>query len=180
AELGATPVVLAGLSMGGYVALAYAAAFGDTLAGLALVDTRAAADDQEKRAGRDRMIQLVHDGGSEAITHAMFDDMLAHPHDDTPAVHELRTIMNHCPPHTIERALRAMKMRVDRTELLATLDLPAAVIVGEHDRITPVAEAERISATLPHGKLHIIPDAGHMAPLEQPDAVADALRPLLK
>ncbi|MEM8873021.1 MAG: alpha/beta hydrolase [Planctomycetota bacterium] len=178
-ELSALPVVLAGLSMGGYVALAYAAAFGDSLAGLALVDTRAAADDHEKRVGRDRMIQLVQREGTEAITNAMFDDMLAHPHDNTPAVHDLRNIMNHCPPHTIERALRAMKLREDRTDLLPTLDLPAVVIVGEHDRITPVDEAERMSAALPHGKLKVIPDAGHMAPLEQPDAVAEALRTLL-
>jgi 3-oxoadipate enol-lactonase len=171
-------VLLAGLSMGGYVGKAFADKHEGKLAGLALVDTKAAADNDEQKKGRERMIALVKSSGSKAIADDMLGKMTGEETIRTqPAVvRELRAIMEACPPKTIETALAAMRDRKDYTDLLPRLQIPVAIIVGEGDVITPPALAEKMAASVPGSFLRKIPAAGHMAPFEQPAAVADALR----
>ena len=169
--------VLAGLSMGGYVALGFADRYPAMLAGLAMVDSKAAADTAEQKQGRERMIALVKSSGSKAIADDMLGKMTGEETIRTqPAVvRELRNIMEACPPKTIETALAAMRDRKDYVDLLPKLQVPLAVIVGEGDVITPPAVAEKVAAAAPGAMLRKIPAAGHMAPFEQPTAVAAAL-----
>jgi 3-oxoadipate enol-lactonase len=176
-ELKLGKFLLAGLSMGGYVALAFADRYPAKLAGLALVDSKAAADNDEQKRGRQRMIDLVRASGSKAIADDMLGKMTGEETIRTqPAVvRELRAIMEACPPKTIETALAAMRDRKDYVGLLSKLPMPLAVMVGEGDVITPPAQAEQIAAAVPGAILTKIPAAGHMSPLEQPTAVADAL-----
>lgn len=171
-------VVLAGLSMGGYVAQAFADRHAGKLAGLALVDTKSAADNDEQKKGRERMIALVQSSGSKAIADDMLGKMTGEETIRTqPAVvRELRAIMEACPPKTIETALAAMRDRKDYTDLLPKLQVPLAVIVGEGDVITPPALAEAMAKSVPGSQLTVVQGAGHMAPMEQPAKVADALK----
>ena len=114
-QIHALPCVLGGLSMGGYVALAYQRQYASTLRGLILIDTRAASDDPETRAGRDIMIELARAGGSSAVAEKMMPRMLAPATaQSNPAVaSELRAIMESCPAQTIQHALAAMRDRPD-------------------------------------------------------------------
>jgi pimeloyl-ACP methyl ester carboxylesterase len=181
ADVGAIPFVLVGLSMGGYVALAYARKYPNDLRGLALVDTKAEADTPDGKAGRDKMIELVRKDGSKAVADQMMPKMLAKDAADQrpQTAQALRRIMEACPPKTIEHALAAMRDRPDRSGELAAIKVPTLVIVGDSDAITPPQVAESMAGKIPGAQLVIIRGAGHMSPMEQPEQVNRALRAFL-
>ena len=91
----------------------------------------------------------------------------------------IRSMIESCPYETIVAALGGMRDRPDRTALLAEIQVPAAVLVGESDAVTPPSDAERMAEALPDAILSVIPKAGHVTPIENPGAVNDALRALL-
>ena len=181
-SLALLPCVLGGLSMGGYVALAFADRFAGDLRGLALVDTKAEADDEAGRRRRDETVALLRRGGVTAVAEAMHPRMLA------PATYAARPetadalmrIMRDTPAPTVEQATIAMRDRPNRTAVLARIDVPSLVLVGESDAITPPDQARRMAERLPSSRLVVVPDAGHLAPLEQPEAVAEALLDLME
>ncbi len=177
-ELGGMPCVLGGLSMGGYVALAFAKRYPSDIRGLALIDTRAEGDSSTGREGRNKMIQLVRDKGARAVAAEMFPKMLA---EQTRVNHPeiaqyLLQIMESQPPLAIEHALAAMRDREDHTNDLPSIPVPVLVAVGEQDAITPPAVAQAMSKALRNPTLAIIPAAGHLSPMEQPEDVTTALR----
>ena len=97
----------------------------------------------------------------------------------TPIVRaSIRTMMESQPVETIVADQMGMRSRPDRHHLLGGISFPAAVIVGENDALSPVPVAERIVDAIPSGRLYVIPDAGHMSPMENPVAVNRALREL--
>lgn len=176
-QLGVKPIVLAGLSMGGYVTLAYAKKYPADLRGLVLIDTKAAADTPEAREGREKMIQLVRARGAAAVAEQMMPKMLSEGtrRSRPGVVNALRTLMNECPPATIEHALAAMRDRPDRTGELASIRAATLVIVGDSDVITPPDVAEAMRSQIPHATLQVIRGAGHMSPMEQPEPVNQAI-----
>jgi 3-oxoadipate enol-lactonase len=179
--VGAIPLVLAGLSMGGYVALAYAKKYPSDLRGLVLIDTKAEADTAEGKQGRDKMIELARKEGSRAVAEQMMPKMLAKDADGQrpQTAQALRRIMEACPPKTIQNALAAMRDRPDRSGELASIKVPTLVIVGDSDAITPPNVAESMAKKIPGALLVTIRGAGHMSPMEQPDQVNRALRAFL-
>ena len=177
-ELGALPCVLAGLSMGGYVALSYVKKYPMNLRGLILIDTRAEGDTAEGKQNREKQIELVRSAGARAIAAQMLPKMLA---ADTcrgmpDVTQSLRRIMEACPPKTIEHALLAMRDREDHTHDLASIPVPTLILVGEHDAITPPAMSQKMHDLIPHSTLAAIPCAGHMSPMENPDEVSRHIR----
>src|SRR4051794_13530358 len=150
-DLGALPVVLGGLSMGGYAALAYAKKYPTDLKGLLLIDTRAEADTPEGREARQKMIELVRTKGSAAVAEGMMPKMLASetPTKQPEVARELRTIMESQPPRTIENALAAMRDRPDFRKDLPSIAVPTLILVGECDAITPPAMAETLNKNIP-------------------------------
>jgi pimeloyl-ACP methyl ester carboxylesterase len=170
-------VILGGLSMGGYVALAFAKKYPQALRGLLLVDTTASGDSIDGKAGRMKRIETVKTGGSRAVAEQMFPKMITEQtiREKPAVVHLLREIMNACPPTTIEHALLAMRDREDFTAMLPSITVPSLVIVGKDDAIIPLDVAYAVASAIGHGTMVVIPSAGHMAPLEQPQAVADAI-----
>jgi pimeloyl-ACP methyl ester carboxylesterase len=177
-KIGALPCMLGGLSMGGYVALAYVRKYPSDLNGLILVDTRSEADTPEGKAGRMKMIESVRTGGSKAVADAMMPKMLS-PESATSRPHlvqKLRTIMEDCPPLTIEHALLAMRDRPDLREELASIAVPTLIIVGDHDVITPPEMSQYMQRQISHSTLAVVKGAGHMAIMEQPEQVNSALR----
>jgi pimeloyl-ACP methyl ester carboxylesterase len=176
--IGALPAILAGLSMGGYVALAFARKYPADLRALGLIDTRAEADMPAARQARDQMIELLRTHGAKAVAEQMFPRMLAEQtvRGRQDIGHRLRRIMESQSPRTIEHALLAMRDRPDYTSTLASIAMPTLIIVGEHDVITPPAVAEAMSKQIRNPTLVVIRRAGHLAPMEQPEDVTTALR----
>lgn len=176
-ELNALPCALGGLSMGGYIALAYVRKYPEDLRGLMLVDTKAERDNPQQREGRDKMIELVRTSGSRAVAEQMLPNMLA---EDTPRARpavaaSLRAMMEACPPRTIENALTAMRERPDQSPHLSSIAVPTLIIVGDADSITPVSVAQSMQKQIPGARLSTIKGAGHMSPMEQPAQVNQAM-----
>jgi pimeloyl-ACP methyl ester carboxylesterase len=177
-QIGALPCLLGGLSMGGYIALAFCREYMADLRGLALLDTRAEADTSEGKQNREKMIQTAAEKGSAGIADEMLPKLTS-PHTAErrhDLVHRLRAMMQDQNPQTLQHALAAMRDREDQTTFLPSIAVPTAIVVGADDKITPPALAEKMQQAIPNAKLSVIPLAGHMSPVEAPDEVTRALR----
>jgi pimeloyl-ACP methyl ester carboxylesterase len=167
---------LAGFSMGGYAALALARRRPPNLKALALVDTRATADDEAGRGKRDEAIATVRSGGVAPIAETMVPKLLsADSLSNRDLVERLRRIISRQKPATVEGDLMAMRDRPDSRDFLAQIAVPTLVLVGEADVLTPPSDSQAMSAAIPGAKLVTVPGAGHLTPMERPGAVAAAL-----
>ncbi len=178
----AGPVVVGGLSMGGYVALAFHRRHPDRVAGLILAATRAGADSEAGKANRDKAMALARDQGVAAIADSMLPKLLA-PESYTAQpslVHSVRQIMTATPLNGVIGDLTAMRDRPDATELLSGITQPVLVIHGQADQLIPSSEAEAAYARLPNARLALVPHAGHLLNLEQPEAFNAEVRTFLK
>lgn len=167
--------VVAGLSMGGYVALALAERHRERLAGLVLVGSRAGADDEAARAGRDGAIRVIEASGGEAVLRGMFDRLWAPATPEAPR-REVARRAERIGDRALIDALVAMRDRPDRRALLGTLGpLPTLVIAGTADLMIPPAAAREMAEAIPGAELVMIDGAGHLPPVERPEAVNRAL-----
>lgn len=176
--VGVEQAVLCGLSMGGYVAFEFLRRYRQRVRGLVLMDTRAESDSMEGRRSRDAAAQLAREQGARAVAESMLPRLLAHETADAAGEpwRQLERMIGATPVSGIVGALAAMRDRPDSTDLLATLaDLPTLVVVGEHDRITPLATAHRLVAAIPGAQLEVIAGAGHVPPVEQPASTTRVL-----
>jgi pimeloyl-ACP methyl ester carboxylesterase len=163
--------VLIGLSMGGYVSLAFYRKYAERVQGLVLADTRAQADSDEARAGRFTLAQTAFRQGPEAVAKVMLPKLLA------PATLRTRPDLvagvrrmiegNEVSGMIVDSI--AMADRPDSVPLLPQITCPTVVIVGEEDQPTPPAEARLIADGIPGAKLAVIAGAGHLSNLEQPE-----------
>jgi pimeloyl-ACP methyl ester carboxylesterase len=178
------PVVICGLSMGGYVSLALYRNHPELFRGIILTSTRAAADSIEGKANRDASIRNLMELGVDHIVDNMLPKLVSpytfsHQPD---LVNNLRQIMIHTSPEGIIGALSGMRDRPDSTELLNQLSCPVLIVHGIDDQLIPIAEAEHMHAVMADSKLVRIPDAGHLPNMEQPElfnrALSDFLRSL--
>lgn len=165
--------VLVGLSMGGYVALAFAAKHPRRLLGLALSDTRAGADGPEARANRDKDIELVRTQGPAALVEKQLPRLLA-PAAPQPLRDQVR-LLGQQAPETLIAALQALRDRPDRGDELARITCPTLVLVGTEDVITPPSEAAALATAIPRAVLVELSGAGHLASLETPTPFAQAI-----
>ena len=182
ARLEALPCALGGFSMGGYVALAFIKKYPKDVRALILVDTRAEADTSEGKAGREKAIELVRQSGATAIADQMLPKLLM-PEDQRrgPKVSDaVRGMIESQPPLTIEHALRAMRDREDYTAMLPSIAVPTLILVGEKDPLTPPQLSRAMHERIPRSRLVEIPNAAHLTPLENPDAVGRAVQDFLR
>ena len=175
-------VVLGGLSMGGYVALAFARKHAARLRGLILADTKSEPDSAEAKAGRDKTIAFAETHSAIDVLEQLLPKLLSEKtRREKPAVEAgVRQIGSAQTPAAIIGALKALRDRPDSTPVLSTIATPALVIVGSDDALTPPAQAEAMAAKLPRAHLVKIPGAGHLANLEAPAAFNDAVRAYLR
>ncbi|MGH7699437.1 MAG: alpha/beta fold hydrolase [Gemmatimonadales bacterium] len=169
--------VVCGLSMGGYVALDLVRRHPDRVGALVLADTRAEADSEEAKRGRNEMIALAERGGPAAVAERLLPRILARAtfEEQPELVAEVRAMMHRWPLPALTGALRALRDRPDATASLPAIAVPTLVLVGADDQLTPPPGAERLAAAIRGAQLAVIPAAGHLAPLEQPLAVGRAL-----
>lgn len=172
------PVVLVGMSMGGYVAFEFCRACPERVRALVLVDTRAQADTKEGARGRHETAERVLREGSGVVADAMVEKLFA-PGAPRALRERWRGIMAATPPEGAAAALRAMAGRPDSFGTLAGLEVPVLVVVGEEDAITPVEDGRSMREAAREARLEIVPGAGHMCPVERPDEFAAALRDFL-
>lgn len=177
---GTERAVVAGLSMGGYVAMALLERHPELVAGLALLDTRAEADGAEAVANRLRIADtVIRESGVEAVrpmaTSLLGETSRTTRHD---LVDRLRAWIDDQSPDGVAWSQRAMAARPDRTSVLRSFAGPALVIVGDEDTVTPVETARTLHEDLAGSVLVVVPHAGHMTAVERPGSVADALADL--
>ena len=170
-------VTVCGFSMGGYVALALAAAAPERLDGLVLVDTRAGADSEEAKARRDTAIDDVTAHGTRGLVAKLLETQLTEGtrRSQRLLAEEVRELMLKQPKATVVAALHAMRDRPDRLPLLRQLKVPALILVGEHDAVTPPEAAKEMAGALLNAEMHVIPGAAHLSPMERPHDVNSAL-----
>jgi pimeloyl-ACP methyl ester carboxylesterase len=177
--LGEESVVLCGLSMGGYIAFEFLRRHPDRVRGLVLMDTKAEADSPEARKARDAQMALVREAGVDALADAMVPKLLAP--NVAPAVRDqVRAMILATPVPGVVGALGAMRDRADSRVLLPELGrIPVLVVSGEDDALIPASVAEALANAIPGARLEIIPGAGHLPPLEEPEDTTAALRRFL-
>lgn len=181
-DIDALPCVLGGFSMGGYISLAYFAKYSADLRGLILVDTKAEADTPQQKEARTKTAELARTSGARAVADEMVPKQLSEetPRKRPAVAAALHRLMEQCPPETIEHALMAMRDRPDRSATLASIKIPALILVGDNDSITPPAIAQSMQQRIAGAELEIIRGAGHMAPMEQPAQVSRAISRFLQ
>jgi len=165
------PIVLGGLSMGGYVAMAFARRYPERLAGLLLTATRAGSDTTAGKDGRRQAVAAVQQAGTiQPTVDGMLPKLFAPQTyaEDPDLVLEVRRIMEHTSIEGVINAQLGMLARLDSTAMLSNLDVPGLVIHGDHDQIIPLEAAQELAAVLPNGSMAEIKGAGHLLNMEQP------------
>jgi pimeloyl-ACP methyl ester carboxylesterase len=167
-----TPVALAGFSMGGYVAQQMLADAPRPVAALALIDTTCRPEAPDNIPVREAtMAGLRRDVGAETL--AIIRRGVHADHLSDAALMELgQRIMLDVGAEVAIGQLQAIIGRGDHRALLATLKMPTLVLCGRTDQVTPLARSQEAAALIPGAALAIVEQAGHWAPLEQPEAVA--------
>jgi pimeloyl-ACP methyl ester carboxylesterase len=176
-------VVLGGLSMGGYLAMALLRRHPDRVRGLVLADTRATADPAEVRDGRERIATrvLAEDGGTQVLLDEVLPTLLGRTTmERRPLVFgRVKALVQAAPPAAVAWAERAMAARPDSSEVLATSGVPTLVLVGEEDELSPPGDAEALAQTIPGARFARLPGAGHLSAVEDPEAFSAELRSFL-
>ena len=172
------PVVLAGLSMGGYACMAFCRRHADRLAGLILCATRARADSPDGKQNRTNSAALAQERGVPVAVTGLLNKLMAPiTYRRRPdLVDRVKSMVEVTPLEGVVGDLLGMRARPDSLSTLAAFELPTLILHGAEDQIIPLSEAEEMQVTLPNAHLTIIPDAGHLLNLEQPHAFNVAVR----
>lgn len=162
-------IVICGLSMGGYVALAFMRKYFAKAAGLVLAATRAGNDSEQGRAGRDQAAEKARTEGIEAVVDGMLPKMLTSEHfENKPEmVSKARSIMTSISLEGMVGDLMAMKERIDSRPMLDTITVPTLILHGVDDQLIPPQEAKDLQSAIRGSQLQLIPNAGHLLNLEQ-------------
>jgi 3-oxoadipate enol-lactonase len=171
-EVVGAPVVLAGLSMGGYAAFAVMRRSPALVRALVLADTKAGADSLEGRAARKAMLTLLEREGPQGVAREMMPKLLGRTtQEQNPDAEEtVRRLIKRHSPNGIRDAVLRMMERPDSMPLLPAITIPTLVLVGDEDVLTPPAESEAIAAAIPNASLVRIAGAGHLSNLERAQA----------
>lgn len=180
--IGARRVILGGLSMGGYCAFAALRLAPERFASVILADTRATADTDQGRAGREATAAFVIEHGPGALfdrdAPKLFSNrvMTRHPN----IVAQARTLAEASRAEGLAGQARGMALRPDVTGQLPQIGCPALVVVGDQDAITPLSDARMLFERIPHADLAIIEDAGHLSNLERPELFTERVATFLR
>lgn len=162
--------VLVGLSMGGYVTLAFYRSYPDAVRAMVLADTRASADTSDARERRLKSAQKAEAEGSAAIANDMIPLLLGDTTLNTRpgTVDRVRSMIEANAPRVIAGAQRAMADRRDSTDALPNIEIPVMIIFGAEDKLTSAGEAESLRTNIKEARLGLIEAAGHLPNIERP------------
>lgn len=175
----ATPVVVCGFSMGGYVAIEMAVKPVRQLGALALIDTSSRPEAAENIPVREKTVAALQKDIARTVEGLLALNLHPESLQDAALVERVRRMMIGVGAATAARQVQAIVGRADHRALLALLELPALVLCAHDDKVLPPALSRETAALLRNSTLTLIDGAGHLTPVERPDAVAAAVRELL-
>jgi pimeloyl-ACP methyl ester carboxylesterase len=179
AVLAAAPgrFALCGLSMGGYIAFEMMRQAPDRVDRLALLDTTAFSDTPEQTERRLKLIAMAQSGEFNSVCDTLWP-LYVHParHGDAALKQAVFKMMDDTGAEIFVRQQKAIISRPDSRSSLGAIHCPTLVLVGNQDILTPISAARTIADGIVGSKLQIVQDCGHLSTMEQPDAVAQALR----
>lgn len=179
--VGVREVVACGLSMGGYIIFELLRRHPDRIKALILADTKADADSADAKRGRDELVAVAERAGPDAVVERLLPRLVAPATQTTqPEVTgQVREMARRWSVPALVGAQRAMRDRPDSCKTLKGVRLPTLVLVGSEDAIAPPAAARAMAQLIPDAQCHVVPAAGHLAPLEQPLATGRLLADFL-
>ncbi len=176
---GAAPCHFVGLSTGGFVGMRLALASPPLLRSLTLMDTSGQSEPWWAKAKYRLLLAIFGLVGTGPVIgsamRSMFSSGFLHDPDRQDEVARWRSRIAANDPQALVRFGRAIFARDDVLEPLRTLRVPALIVVGEKDRSLPVARARALATAIPDAQLQIVPDAGHLSTIEQPERVNELL-----
>ena len=175
----ATPVVVCGFSMGGYVAIDMVAQPQRAIQGLVLLDTSPRPESPEGEVARAKTISAFERSFPKVVENMLPFSSHSDHHQDTALFDALRAIMAPVGSETAVRQTRAVAGRSDHRAALAALAIPTLVLCGREDKVTPPVLSQELADLIPGAQLQWLEQSGHMTPVEQPREVANAIRSLL-
>ena len=175
-------VNLVGFSMGGYVAFAFYRKYGQRVKALILADTRPQPDSPEAKQGRENTAQTVLNDGTDGVAQTLTGRMLAPANlEERPALAQtVKALMTSTPVNGWVGDLRGIAERPDSTDTQGQITCPTLILVGDQDAITPPADSTLMAESISGAKLVEISQAGHLTPIEQPEAFNNALNEFLQ
>jgi len=178
----AEQITFAGLSMGGYIGWQMWQRHRDRLSRMILLDTRAIADDETQARARRMAAEAVLSGGMDDVPDNMLPKLLAEStrSDKPEVVSALKEMILRQDPRGVAAAQRGMAQRPNVESWLPEITIPTLVISGEHDVISSPAEMQGFAGQIPGAQFVEIPDAGHMVPMENPEAMCEAVLPFCR
>lgn len=171
---------LAGLSMGGYVVLEIIRQAPERVTRLALLDTNARADAEERKETRRAEMALVAQGKSALVSRTALPGLLAARHRDGAVAEAVHAMAMRVEVEAYYRQQTAIMNRIDQRPFLDRIAVPTLVGCGAEDALIPLPLSEEMAALIPGAELVVFPGAGHIPTLENPDAVATAMRAWLE
>jgi 3-oxoadipate enol-lactonase len=172
--LGVRDAVWCGVSMGGYIIFEVLRRYPDRVKALILADTKAEADSSETKRGRDELAALAERDGADAVVERLLPRLLAaatraaQPEVTT----QVRDMARRWSVPALVGAQGVMRDRPDSTDTLRAVRVPTLILVGSDDEIAPPAAGRTMAQLIPGAQCHVVPAAGHLAPLEQPLATS--------
>lgn len=176
-EAGLERAVFVGLSMGGYLVFELFRQAPERFLGAVLASTRAGPDSEEAKKNRYALRERVLQEGVGFLPEVLLPGHLGKTTQALrpEVVERAREILLEASPEAVAESLVALAERPDSTPLLPRMEVPALVLVGEEDTLTPPEEAKRMGKALPDARMLILPETGHLANLENPKAFRTAL-----
>ena len=174
--------VIGGLSMGGYATFALFRHAPRYFRGIVLADTRPQADTPEAIEGRKRLLAVVRQKGPAAVADEMLPKLLGETtrRERPDIVARVGDLIRSNPADAIAGAISALMSRPDSTPLLSAIHCPTLIIVGEEDTLTPPALSHDMQRAIGGAQLVVVPAAGHLSSIEQPEAFNAALAQFLE
>lgn len=166
---------LAALSMGGYVAMEIMRQAPERVTKLALIDTMVRPDDDARAKARRGLLALAQMGRFKGVTPQLLPKLM-HPRCiGTHVADTVQAMAQAIGKDGFVRQQQAIIERPDYRPILETIQVPTLIVVGEDDEITPPAESEEIHRGIPHSRLVLLPECGHLPPLEYPQLTTQLL-----
>jgi len=180
-ELSIPSAVVGGCSMGGYATFAVLRNAPQVVRAAVLADTRAGADNSEGRENRRTLLAHLDREGPAGVAREMMPKLLGRTTlIERPEIESnIRLLIKQQTPAAIRGATMRMMHRPDSTATLQSLNVPTLIVVGEEDTLTPVAESQKMAEVIATAELVVIPGAGHLSNIEQPQAFNTALNGFL-
>ena len=170
-HLNVSNAVVCGLSMGGYAAFSFLRRHRGMVRALALCNTRPTADTADAKQNRLQLAAKVRAEGVRVVVEAMLSKMFSDQtrQRDPDKVHMIVQMMNQNAPDAVARALEGMAARPNSEDLLRNIEVPVLILHGEDDAIIPRGDAQMMARAIRGARIHMLPEAGHLSNIEEPD-----------